>query len=383
MSKTFLTSCMPDRIDPDFVAARFPTLSSMTYLNNAATGIPPKAAVDAITEFLINRTKAIGDLEATLNLLKEVRQLLATTLGGDYSSYGLAPSTSHGINSVAHSIDYPEGANVVLCDLEFPANYVPWQNLCRLHGLELRVVKSDTGRAPLDSFKEQIDDATRVVAVSHVQFGSGFRTDLHGLARAVHDVGGYLVADIIQSAGWADLNLVKEDVDFAAGQSAKWLIGPIGAGYIYVSKEVMDQITPRFLGWWGVEKLTDFGYSERVPFPDARMFQVGSPSVMSYVGMKESLTVVNEIPSETRERVAVGNADYLRKRLTEVDIAFYDYGSQSNSAIVSCEVQDVENLSKKLIGAGIHCSPRNGRLRVSPHWYNTQEEVDRFVESLG
>ncbi|MHA1960128.1 MAG: aminotransferase class V-fold PLP-dependent enzyme [Candidatus Thorarchaeota archaeon] len=357
MSKTFLTFSMPDRIDPDFVAARFPTLSSMTYLNNAATGIPPKAAVDAITEFLINRTKAIGDLEATLNLLKEVRQLLATTLGGDYAS--------------------------VLCDLEFPANYVPWQNLCRLHGLELRVVKSDTGRAPLDSFKEQIDDATRVVAVSHVQFGSGFRSDLHGLARAVHDVGGYLVADIIQSAGWADLNLVKEDVDFAAGQSAKWLIGPIGAGYIYVSKEVMDQITPRFLGWWGVEKLTDFGYSERVPFPDARMFQVGSPSVMSYVGMKESLTVVNEIPSETRERVAVGNADYLRKRLTEVDIAFYDYGSQSNSAIVSCEVQDVENLSKKLIGAGIHCSPRNGRLRVSPHWYNTQEEVDRFVESLG
>ncbi|UCE09794.1 MAG: aminotransferase class V-fold PLP-dependent enzyme [Candidatus Thorarchaeota archaeon] len=383
MSRTVETLVMPHGVDREFVAEMFPTLSSMTYLNNASTGIPPKPTIDAIKQYLDNRTKAIGDLDDTLNILKEVRQLLATILGGDYSAYGLAPSTSHGLNSIAHSIDYPEGSNIVLCDLEFPASYIPWQNLCRLRNLELRVVMSEAGQAPLDSFREKIDDRTRVVAVSHVQFGSGYKSDLGALARAVHDVGGYLAADIIQSAGWADLDLVKDEVDFAAGQSAKWLIGPISAGYVYVRREVMDQITPKFLGWWGVEDLTEFGYIERTPLPDARMFQVGSPSVMSYVGLKESLTVINKVPSEIRERVALANADHLRKRLTEIDVPFYDYGEKSNSTIVSCDLEDVESVHKKLVEAAIHCSPRKGRLRISPHWYNTTKEIDRFIEHLG
>lgn len=373
---------MSDQIDRDFVQSMFPTLSSMTYLNNAATGIPPVTMLDAVTKYLHGRMNATGSFEQTLQLIKEDRMLLAKLLGGDYSQYGLVPSTSQGVNSFAHAVQYPPGSNIVLCDLEFPSNYIPWQNVSRLYNVELRVVKSRNGAATPDMFKELIDENTRVVAISHVQFGSGFRMPLRELADTVHAVGGYLFADIIQAAGWADLDLVREQVDCAAGQAAKWLLGPIGAGYIYLRDGLADDLMPRFLGWWGVEELTRFDYFERTPLRDVRMFQVGSPIMMAYVGMQESLKVVLSMTNKARESAALRLADYLRQRLDEDDVDHYDFGHNYNSPIVSCLLPNIDDVFNRLTDANIRVSLRNGRLRVSPHFYNTTQDIDRFMEHL-
>ena len=136
---------MTDLIDSKFISEMWPTLKDMTYLNNASTGIPPITTVNAMKQYLDNRIRAIGDFEETLTLFKDVRTNLAELLGGDYNQYGFVPSTSSGVNSFAHSIKYPEGSNIVLCDLEFPANYVPWQNVRNIYGPELRIVKSSSG----------------------------------------------------------------------------------------------------------------------------------------------------------------------------------------------------------------------------------------------
>ncbi|MFW9835724.1 MAG: aminotransferase class V-fold PLP-dependent enzyme, partial [Candidatus Thorarchaeota archaeon] len=279
-------------------------------------------------------------------------------------------------------VEYPSKSNVVICDLEFPANYVPWQNASKLYGFELRVVKSEEGAVSLDSFSEQVDENTKILAVSQIQFGTGFRVDLNQLVKIAHDNSALLSVDIIQAAGCIDTDLAKIGVDFATGQAAKWLLGPIGAGYIYVSKSVMDDLKPRFIGWWGVEKLMEFGYFERTPLPDARKFQVGSPAMVAYVGLLESLETLLKIPGRTRENVALDNANYLRKRLSEIDVPFYDFGSHHNSAIVSCEPKDVEKLHEELVKNRIHCSVRNGRLRISPHFYNNHDEIDRIIEHL-
>ena len=373
---------MTELIDPEFISEQWPTLKEMTYLNNASTGIPPLDTFNAMKQQLDNRARVIGKFEDTLARFKEIRQHLAMLLGGDYSQYAFVSSTSAGINSIAHSVDYPTGSNVVVCDLEFPANYVPWQNASKLYGFELRVVKSKDGAVLLDAFKDQVDENTKVVAVSQIQFGSGFRADLTQLAKLAHSNSALLSVDIIQAAGCFDTNLAKIGVDFATGQAAKWLLGPIGAGYIYVGQSVMDELNPRFIGWWGVEKLMEFGYFERTPLPDARKFQVGSPAMVAYVGLLESLKTLLKIPGKTRERVALDNADYLRKRLSENSIPFYDFGPEHNSATVSCEPQDVDNLHQELIKNKIHCSVRNGRLRISPHFYNNHAEIDKIIEHL-
>ncbi|MFW9787987.1 MAG: aminotransferase class V-fold PLP-dependent enzyme [Candidatus Thorarchaeota archaeon] len=373
---------MTELIDPEFISEQWPTLKEMTYLNNASTGIPPLDTFNAMKKQLDNRARVIGKFEDTLACFKEIRQHLATLLGGDYSQYAFVSSTSAGINSIAHSVDYPTGSNVVICDLEFPANYVPWQHASKLYGFELRVVKSKDGAVSLDAFKEQVDENTKVVAVSQVQFGTGFKADLDQLTKIAHKNSALLSVDIIQAAGCLETDLEKIGVDFAAGQAAKWMLGPIGAGYIYVSQTVIDELTPRFIGWWGVEKLMEFEYFERSPLPDARKFQVGSPAMVAYVGLLESLKTLLKAPGKTRERVAMDNADYLRKRLAEIDIPYYEFGPNHNSATVSCEPLDVENLHKELIENKIHCSVRNGRLRISPHFYNNHDEIDRIIEHL-
>jgi len=373
---------MTKLIAPEFISELWPTLSEMTYLNNASTGIPPLNTINAMKEHLDNKVEVIGKFEDTLKAFKEIRQHLAVLLGGDYSQYAFVSSTSAGINSIAHSIDYLAGSNVVICDLEFPANYVPWQNASKLYGFDLRVVKSKDGAVTLDAFKEKVDENTKVLAVSQIQFGSGFRADLLQLKKLAQENSALLSVDIIQAAGCFDTDLAKMGVDFATGQAAKWLLGPVGAGYIYVGQSVMNELNPRFIGWWGVEKLMEFGYFERTPLPDARKFQVGSPAMIAYVGLLESLKTLLKIPGKNRERVAMDNADYLRKRLSEINVSFYDYGPKHNSAIVSCEPQDVENLHKELMKNKIHCSVRNGRLRVSPHFYNSHDEIDRIIEHL-
>ena len=169
---------MTDLIDSEFISESWPTLSQMTYLNNASTGIPPVSTVKAMKQYLDNSANAIGKFEDTLKAFKEIRQSLAALLGGHFSQYAFVPSTSEGVNTIAHSMEYPPGSNVVLCDLEFPANYVPWQNASKLYGFDLRVVKSKEGAAPLESFKDKVDENTRVLAVSQIQFGTGFRSDL-------------------------------------------------------------------------------------------------------------------------------------------------------------------------------------------------------------
>ncbi len=374
---------MSKLVSKALVTKYFPTLEHMTYLNNAATGIPPVTMIDAVKRYLQDSVNATGDIDDTKRMFTEIKNNLSLLFGGRPENYALLPSTSDGLNSAAHSIKYPGQSNIVICDLEFPSNYVPWQNVRRIYGPELRVVRSKDGAAPLESYVELIDENTAVVSVSHVQFASGYRSNLRDLARAVHDVGGYLVADVIQSAGCVDINLAELEVDFAAAQAAKWMLGPIGAGFLYVSDRVMDDVEPRFLGWWGVEDMDDFSYKERKPLPDASKFQIGSPPMMPYVGLVPVLTLLNKIPGETRMATAMDRADYLRRRLAENGIGHYDFGDQQNSAIVSCAPHDVEKLQKKLTKLHIHCSVRSGRLRVSPHFYNAREEIDRLMEQIG
>ncbi|MHA2240502.1 MAG: aminotransferase class V-fold PLP-dependent enzyme [Candidatus Thorarchaeota archaeon] len=374
---------MPDTIDYAFVEEHFPTLQDMVYLNNAATGILPIKTVEAMKEYLDERSKAEGDLEETEKGLKAIRERLAQLLGGKDRQYGFMPSTSAGLNAFAHGISYPSGSNIVICDLEFPANYVPWQNVSRHYDVELRVANSEDGAVPIDSFRELIDENTKIVAVSLVQFGSGFRTDVAKLGDYVHEYGGYLVADIIQGAGWLNIDLAKARVDFAAGQAAKWLVGPIGAGYAYIRESIIDEVKPRFLGWWGVENMEEFEYSEKKVLGDARKFEVGSPALISYVGFSESLKILLELESRQRESAALENADYLRKRLEERGIEYYDFDDHNKSPIVSCTPPNVEELQKELHKKKIHCSVRNGRLRVSPHFYNTHAEIDTMMENIG
>ena len=150
-----------------------------------------------------------------------------------------------------------------------------------------------------------------------------------------------------------------------------------------MNKERVDSIQPRYFGWWGVEDMHNFEYAERIPLKDSAKFEVGSPSMISYVGFNKTLDILLSIPSETRENVALENGRYLKKRLAELEIPYYEFEERNQSPIISCAPHNAEEVQKRLEENKIHCSVRNGRLRVSPHFYNTFEEIDILVEHLG
>ena len=178
------------------------------------------------------------------------------------------------------------------------------------------------------------------------------------------------------------MDLPKYGVDFAAAQAAKWLLGPIGAGFVYVNKKVVDSISPRHLGWWGVEDMHNFEYSERTPLKNAAKFEVGSPSMISYVGFNKTLDILLSIPPSVREKAALDNAKYFLEKLDAMGIPYYDFEEKNRSPIISCAPENVDEVQAKLQKENIHCSVRNGRLRVSPHFYNTHEDIDKLAERL-
>ncbi|TFG14004.1 aminotransferase class V-fold PLP-dependent enzyme [Candidatus Thorarchaeota archaeon] len=360
----------------------FPTLNTMVYLNNASTGIMPQRTVKAVGEYLQSRVAAKGDFEKTLATFDIIRSNLAKLLGGTREEYGFVPNTSTGLNTFANGLDYPKDSNIVICDLEFPANYIPWQYIAKRNNIELKVVRSQQGAVSDDDFLNAIDENTSVVAISLVQFSSGYVPNIEMLADAVHEMGGFIAVDIIQAAGWKDIDLQEMGVDFATAQAAKWLIGPIGAGFLFLRKELLDIVTPAYLGWWGVKNMEDFGYAMRKPLDDARRFEVGSPAMMAYVGFLKSLDLLLDIPSRKREEAALEVSDYLRTCLDESDIEYYRFEERNRSPIVSCKPSHVEMLHNSLLKENIHCSVRNGRLRVSPHFYNTKDDIDLLMEQM-
>ncbi|MFW9918364.1 MAG: aminotransferase class V-fold PLP-dependent enzyme [Candidatus Thorarchaeota archaeon] len=373
---------MTSKIDPEFIAQHFPSLKEMAYLNNAATGIPPIEAINAMKGYLDNRVEALGSFEETLETFSNIRSKLTKLLGGNPSEYGFAPSTSAGLNVLAHGIDYPENSNIIICDLEFPSNYIPWQNAAKIYGAELRVMESKNGAIQLSNLIDKIDENTRVVAISMTQFSSGYRANIPEMAKIVHEQDAYLVADIIQAAGWQNIDLSEMGVDFAAAQAAKWLLGPIGAGFIFVNKKILNDVKPRYMGWWGVENMHEFAYSDRIPTRDATKFEVGSPAMIAYVGFNKSLDLLLSIPAADRESVALENAEYLKQKLDDLNVGYYEFEEENKSPIVSCTPDNVEDLQKELHKNNIHCSVRNGRLRVSPHFYNSKEEIDQLVAKM-
>ena len=373
---------MTPRLDYNSINTLWPTLTSMTYLNTASTGVPSKPVLDGMNLYLRRRTEANWKSEDTTELYTQVKTNLSQLLGGTASQYAFVPSTSAGISGFGNAIDYPKGSNIVLCDMEFPSNYIPWQIISKLKGTELRIVTSKEGTASTEDFAELIDENTRVVAVSHVQFGTGYRSDLKKLANLVQSHNGFLVADIIQSAGWEEIDLPGLGVDFAAGQSTKWMAGPIGAGYAYVNEKIMSQLKPRYGGWHSVKDHRNFGFFERETKQDASMFEGGSPALVVYAGLNEALKILLALSSKSVRFTAMDNASYLRKRLDEKEIQYYDFGDSHDSPIVSCKPKDVEKLETSLLNDRIITSVRNGRLRVSPHFYNTHNEIDRLVDRL-
>ena len=365
----------------------FPWADETTYLNHASIGPLPERTRLALDEF--NRRRAMPfqlpdrDLFASL---AESRRLVAELLSATSEEIALTVNTGFGLGVVARALPLRPGDVVLVSDREFPANVYPWLRL-RETGVQVELVPTTQAGWPDEArLLERLEDPrVRALAVSLVQFSNGYRVDLAALSAATRRTGAFLVVDAIQGVGQVPVDLRRTPVDVLACGGQKWLLSPWGSGFVYVRRGLIASLSPPVTGWMAFEGTDDFTrlttYSDTLR-ADARRFELITLPYQDFAGFNESLGLVRELGVERIEA-------HLR-RLHEPVLAWAERSGarivsprgERGSGILCIAPADVGDSFRRLKAARIICSLREGAIRLSPHAYNTVEEMERVVEVL-
>ena len=360
----------------------FPVTRQFVFLNNAAESPLNTATHARIQEYLATALAAPHTRPAAVR--QEVRELLAELLGGRAEDFALTSGTAQGVNMVAAGIDWRAGDNVVVPDGEHWSNTFPWLEL-RARGVEVRVVPLAADRAVLpESVEALVDERTRVVSTAHVQFATGHRCDLRRLSAIAHRRGALLVVDGIQGAGAVPLNLVEDGVDVYAAGGFKWLLGMPGTGFLYVNAEARRRIRPSAPGMFAAgASIKEVAYHD-----DARRFEGGSIAYSLHHGWCAGLRVLKEVGVQAifeRNQRLTGLLLEGLTALPHVRLMSPVADAGARSQIVAVTLGSVEanrELCERLLAKGVVVANRGDTVRISPNFFNTEEEIATLLGLL-
>ena len=366
--------------DFDQIRALFPITQTQTYLMNAAQSPLNTLSRTALDSYL---EMASVDLDARPSVREPIRDLLAGLLGGKPGDYAVTTSTGTGISTVAAGLSWLEGDNVVMPANEHWNNTFPWFYL-QSRGVTTRTVQPNAdNRVLIEDVAAQVDSRTRVISVTAVRFDTGFRADLRALADLAHARDALLVVDGTQCAGASKINVIEDGIDVLACGGFKWLMGLAGTGFMYTNERARTLITPVSPGMFAAEhSFTELNFHD-----DARRYETGTIAYTLLHGWAAGLQLLTEIGVEniaTRnlhltDRLIAGLKDTRHRLLSPVDTP------QERSAIVAFTTgSEATNqaLFEKLEAANVKISHRKESLRVSPNFFNTDAEVDTFLNCL-
>jgi len=338
----------------------------------------------ALARYAADRAQGTVGRDALLATETACRASVARLLACASDEVALLSSTTDALNAVLHSLPWSPGDNLVVTDLEFPTALIACLHLGRRLGVEVRVVRHRGGRIDPELLAERIDTRTRLVVVSHVSYRSGYRCDVASLARLAHERGALIFVDAAQSLGAVQVHV--GDVDFLASCTFKWLLGSHGLAVLYCRRELVRELTPTHVGWRSVSDHFSVARTLRYELlGDARRFEAGMPNFEAVYALHDALVLLlDEVGMDwVEERVldlsgrAVAGLGAIGVPLLTPDMA------AERAGIVTFEAVDSLAIGAALEARGIVTWCRDGRVRVSPHFYNTAGEVDAFCGAVG
>jgi cysteine desulfurase / selenocysteine lyase len=360
------------------------------FLNHASTGPLPSRSVRALerwADLRANPHRIPHDLQ--FGTLARGRELCARLIGAEVAEIALATNTTYGINLAAFSLPLKKGDVVLTPDLEFPANVYPWMALAERRGIEYRRVKCDDGVLDPEHLERELaDDRVRCVSVSWVQFASGARVDLAALGKLCRERGVFFVVDAIQGVGPLTLDVRTTPIDILACGAQKWLLSPWGSGFLYVRRPLIEHLEPHDVSWLAVKgaddftRLTDYDLAWRA---DARKYEFITLPFQDFAGMNASLELFFEIGLDEVSAHTLRLADHIAQwALARGNVELVTPGPPSRrGGIVSVRPPEARAASERLTKAGVSHSFREGAIRLSPHFYNTIEELDQALSIIG
>jgi len=367
--------------------ADMPVSAKYAYFDHAAVAPLSGPAQRAMAKWL-DQSATQGDVvwlewEAKV---EQTRAAAAKLINAANDEIALVPNTTSGISIVSEGFPWKEGDNVVTPAHEFPSNRYPWMHL-KDRGVELRVIDTPAGVVDLDRMAAACDDRTRIVALSWVGYASGYRIDVAKFAEMAHAKGALLFLDAIQGLGVFPLDVQNCGVDFLAADGHKWMLGPEGAGMFFCRKEHLDTLRPACVGWNSVKGRYDFNKIDLSLRPSAARYEGGSQNMVGMIGFGASLKFLQQYgagpeTSAVGERILEFAGEASERLIAAGARVVSPFGNDHASGIVSFEVDGVDpaELRNRCMKAGVVLSHRNGRLRISPHAYNSSEDIDRLLE---
>jgi cysteine desulfurase / selenocysteine lyase len=367
--------------------ALFPITERAVYLNHAAVSPPPTPTIQAIHSQLADvSNNGSVNFRGWLATRERARKLLAEMLGARPEQVAFVRNTSDGLSTVANGFPWRAGENLVSFRREFPSNAYPWLRLRSAFGVEVRRCEERDGRIDLDEMIGMIDAKTRVVAISQVQYASGFRADLERLAKAARAHDALLVVDVIQALGVIPTNVGNDLIDVAAGAAHKWLLTPEGIGILYLSDRARERIEPTLVGWISVPNPDDQSDLDQPWSSGALAWETGTgPSALLY-GLEASLKLLMETGVERIAAYLEELTDYLCERLdrSRYQIISSRLSGEKSQIVCLRHKGGIEAMAlySHLKQRNIITAPRSGRLRVAPHFYNTIADIDQLIKNL-
>ena len=372
--------------ESDSIRAQFPIFEKYVFLNAAGLSPIPDPARKVMAELAqeITMTAYLGS-EKWKTRTAETRKLAAELIGCDEDEVAFIRNTADGVSLVASGFPFAEGDEVLINDLEFPSNVYPWLNL-RSKGVTVKIAKSVDGRITPEMIAREVTPKTRIVAISTVQYATGYRADLAALGQMARDRGFLFFVDAIQSLGALPMDVKKYGVDFLSCGGHKWLCAPEGIGVFYCAKERLDLLRLTRVGWNTVTDAYNFGNIDFTPKPTAGRFEEGTANILGVYGLCESLKTITAFGIERNEAQILSLTSQLVEGLRSRGYAIVSPvgdGERSGILIFSAKDKgDNKQIVKRLNEVGILVMERGGGIRVAPHFFNTAEDIRRLVSEV-
>ena len=380
------------------VRQTIPALSTRTYLDSAGAGLPPLSVTRAMREFVERWSREGERFEEWLDDILKLRERFAELIGARDNEVGVVPSASIGLVELASSLDLSKRKKVVVSDLNFPSNVLLWLRM-RESGLLKKVVvlRGRNGIVPLDAWERAIDEETVAVAVDYVSWLSGYRERVREIVDLAHRRGAVALVDAFHGVGVFPIDVKRDGVDGLVCGFYKWLCGPHGAACVFLNEERLNSMKPAYLGWFGVkDNVIERAQVKRdpfdIPFPvdkaepsaSAARFEWGTSAAVVVRGAVEAVKFALSTEPGSRFRVITRRKEELVTGLRRMGKKMLTPTLEESpgGGIVTFEAREHKLLVEKLAAKRIVVSGRYNHLRVSPHFYNTAEEIELLLRAL-
>ena len=378
-------------LDRQLIDHEFADIKDVIFLNVSSVVIPPKRVQEAYFGFMKKYVETAGKtvLRDAWDIVESARRNIAQLIHSDASEIAFVKNTTEGIGIIASGYPFMPDENVIVVDQEHPANLFAWLNL-RNKGVEVKIVKTRDFDIRIKDIEDHIDQHTRAISISAVQYATGVYTDLEKLGRICRDNGLLLVVDGIQAVGRLDIDVKKMNIDYLACGGHKGLLGTLGAGFVYCSASLVKDVIPPYACYQSTK--TDLKSSATASnlasldwHQDARRFESGNPNYAGIAAMNAGAKFINELGIESIQEYILELQDLFCERIKDLP---YDLRtpleSKKRSGIICLGYQkQIESRIKEIFEKNsIYATFRDSYIRISIDFYNTQQLILELVKAL-